>query len=381
VIAAPRSHRAGKSRLVAALTRERAAPRLLSAAFMRLLLPALALRRFGFAAALVNARATSPGFFRFELVPGKPAEISVVRIRFRSGQCLLGLNQHLPDSPRLDYMTRRLIGALPLLAASRGLPDGQCWLNLDDVSLKPGLAFSAAGPDYHLVPDPIYLGEQGYRPIARTYLKRDTAWADRRPVAFWRGSTSGYCAPGEWRGLARVKLCELTAARPDLFDVALGGLVQVTPEDAEAISKSGLLRPPVPEADFILYRYQIDIDGNSNSWPGLFGKLLTGSPVLKVESARGYRQWYYDRLIPWRNFVPVAADMSDLVERVEWLMAHDAEARRIGAEGRALALSMNVRDELRLARKTVAAALGAVYFRAEQPESPPPNLPHRGGGT
>jgi hypothetical protein len=59
----------------------------------------------------------------------------------------------------------------------------------------------------------------------------------------------------------------------------------------------------------------IDIDGNANSWDGLFWKLLSNSVVLKVESNNS--QWYYSQLKPWHHFVPVKADLSDLVEKVE----------------------------------------------------------------
>ncbi len=339
------------------MRRDRAAVLLVTAVHIRLVMKAIAGGRLRVAAMLANARVGCPGFFGFEPVPGRDIPISVVRVRFLEGKCVLGLSPHLSASPRLDFMMRRLIDALPLFTACRGLPNGDTWLNLDDIGIVPGLAFSAAGPDHHLIPDPIYLAERGYGHLARTCLARDPPWIERRPIAFWRGSTTGQCAPGDWRRLGRVRLCEIAATRPDLFDVGFSAVVQQTPEDCAAIRGTGFLRPAIPEADFILYRYPIDIDGNSNSWPGLFGKLLTGSPVVKVASAAGYRQWYYDRLIPWVNFVPVAADMSDLVEKVEWLMANDAEAQRIGAAGRALALSMTVPAELRRARQTIAAAL------------------------
>jgi hypothetical protein len=84
---------------------------------------------------------------------------------------------------------------------------------------------------------------------------------------------------------------------------------------------------------------------------------LTGSAVLKVASRRGFRQWYYDRLVPWHNFVPVATDLSDLVDRHRWLMENDEAARNIGVAGRALALSMAPSSELELARRTVIDTL------------------------
>ena len=116
------------------------------------------------------------------------------------------------------------------------------------------------------------------------------------------------------------------------------------------------MRPFVPATEFAKFKYQIDIDGNTSSWPGLFQKLLTGSPVLKIASPLGYRQWYYDRLRPWSNFIPVYGDNvgSDGEDRMR--RRHDDAARRIGANGRALAMSLSYETEMRTAGRTIAAA-------------------------
>jgi alginate O-acetyltransferase complex protein AlgJ len=133
--------------------------------------------------------------------------------------------------------------------------------------------------------------------------------------------------------------------------------VQLASESEETeINQSGLMRDFVGPECFQDYKYHIDIDGNTNSWPGLFQKLLTGSPVLKVASSSGYRQWYYDRLEPWGNFVPVSADFSDLLDKVAWLRDNDHIARKIGVAGRVLALSMTVQSEVRRASDVVAGA-------------------------
>ena len=76
-----------------------------------------------------------------------------------------------------------------------------------------------------------------------------------------------------------------------------------------------------------------------------------------------FRSWYYDRLEPWRHYVPVAADLSDLVERIEWCRGHTAECRAIAQAGQALALAMTPKEEI---RRTVARIRnrpwGPVYF-------------------
>jgi hypothetical protein len=105
------------------------------------------------------------------------------------------------------------------------------------------------------------------------------------------------------------------------------------------------------------YKYQIDIDGNSNAWSALFQKLLSGSAVLKIASPHNFRQWYYDELTPWVNYVPVKADMSDLVEKINWLIDHEDEAMQIGINGRQLASKLTYDEELNKALINIHKAL------------------------
>src|SRR5205807_769719 len=110
--------------------------------------------------------------------------------------------------------------------------------------------------------------------------------------------------------------------RPDLFDVGVSSIVQIWDEDQRGeIDRSNILRDACSQMAFMDYKYAIDIDGNSCSWPGLFTKLLMGNTVLKVDSVLGFRQWYYHKLIPWRNFVPVSTAVSavELLEIADWL--------------------------------------------------------------
>ena len=44
--------------------------------------------------------------------------------------------------------------------------------------------------------------------------------------------------------------------------------------------------------------------------------------------------WLHGALVPWRDYVPVKSDLSDLVERLEWLRANDEAARAIAESGR-----------------------------------------------
>lgn len=260
-------------------------------------------------------------------------------------------------------LNQRTFDTLPLVAAYHRecvQATGSVALSLEDWGLTPGLAFCSNNARQFLIPDPLFISTRGYEDVRRWYATNDIPWRDRIPAVFWRGHDFGPPVR-DWRDLPRVRLCAIANEPPHsgFFDVGVslhrGSLSFVE------IQTSGLVRSAVPVRHFNRYRYHIDIDGRTNSWPGLFQKLLSGSPVLKVTSAGGYRQWYYDRLVPWQTFVPVAVDMSDLVEKAMWLRSHDEDARAIGAAGRALAESMTYDVELRGGAAVVTAAITAQH--------------------
>ena len=253
---------------------------------------------------------------------------------------------------------------LPLFAhyrAKRVYERGWVDISLSDGGVRPGLAASDYRAGYVLVPDPLYVSSHGYRDIRQHHADHPVAWEDRRPTALWRGGTSGHSTAG-WRNLPRAKLCELTlgASQHALFDVGFAAASdRVSRADIDEMRAAGFWKPYIRPYDFARYKVQIDIDGNTNSWPGLFQKLLTGSPVLKIASAaaRPYRQWYYSRLEPMVNYMPVEPDMSDLVDKARWLLEHDREAREIGCRGRELALDLGYESQLESARSAIDAAV------------------------
>ena len=75
------------------------------------------------------------------------------------------------------------------------------------------------------------------------------------------------------------------------------------------------------------YKYVLDIDGNSVSWTRLPYIMVGGSVPLKPDSE--FSQWFYGAIKPYRHYVPVKDDMSDLVEQVQWLRQNDHIAREI----------------------------------------------------
>jgi len=328
--------------------------------FSNLILLALAAQRPDLLAHFLDARFATCGRFAVIFDQAAPNVGAHVVTITSSGTCVFGLSPLLPGVAHSDHFANQWIGCVPLFAAycERAFREpGHLIMNVGDAATVPGLAFCGNDSQFVLVPDNYFLTTGGYAETRNRLSAVAIPWGQRRNVAFWRGATTGVRsgADASWRSLPRARLCMMAQNDPGRIDAGFSNLVQLHPGEGDEIEAAGLVRGFSPFEEFARYKYQIDIDGNTNAWAGLFQKLLTGSPVLKVASPGGYRQWYYDRLVPWRNYVPVAPDMSDLVEKVEWLRADDQRARAIGEAGRALAESLTYDAELDAACEKIGA--------------------------
>lgn len=248
----------------------------------------------------------------------------------------------------------RLIEILPIMVfcGQNTLLNLNCTLSVSDIGFDQELSFCSDKPNAVLIPDIYFVSKDGYKSEKITFETNYMPWSQRSNKVFWRGSTTGERRP-DWKYLPRIRLCEIANSdAKQRFDCFISHVVQEQyPEELEEIRSTGLLKNFISNSNLTGFKYHIDIDGNTSSWPGLFTKLLSGGVVLKVSSERGYRQWYYPRLEPWVHYVPVAADFSDLFEKVEWLYDHDEDAQRIGEAGRALAMGMTLEGEAQFALK------------------------------
>jgi len=252
--------------------------------------------------------------------------------------------------------------------------EGSIDLWLDDISTEPGLVFNANENRKNQipVPDTSFLESNGYDYIRNIALSgKILPWKERKGLVFWRGATTGLRENGHEGifSLPRIRLCHHISSGDysNLFDVGITNIVQINDSSEIAeIKKYGFLRERVSQEHFAEYKYGIDIDGNANSWPGLFTKLLLGVTVLKVKSPGGFYQWYYNRLFPWVHYVPVSSDLSDLIEKTVWLNEHPDEAESIARNGQNLAFSMNVETELHASANAVKSALQGAGFHKKE---------------
>jgi len=160
--------------------------------------------------------------------------------------------------------------------------------------------------------------------------------------------------------LPRIQLCLLGKRLENraILDFGLTGAVQLQSDaELEQLKEMDLFSDFIPPERLSEWMFHVDIDGNTNSWPGLFQKLLSGGLVFKVASPGGWRQWYYDRLQEYVHFIPVASDLSDLVSKVKFYLYNLAEAERIATASQDLAFGLSYCGEILAALEVIEDAI------------------------
>ena len=75
----------------------------------------------------------------------------------------------------------------------------------------------------------------------------------------------------------------------------------------------------LPMIEQAKYKYLIDTRGHGWSIR-LQTFLQLGRPIFLVD--RPYREWYFDRMTSWKHYIPVKEDLSDLIEKYEYMERH-----------------------------------------------------------
>ncbi len=186
--------------------------------------------------------------------------------------------------------------------------------------------------------------------LPRNFIDFKSDWIKRKSKMFWRGSTTGHpiSSTQSLKELIRVKTC-LMYQTEEKFDMKLSTIVQnKIPKQIlyQWLSKNNIYSRRVSESKFMLFKYHPDLSGNNQlcgSW-GVIRKYLRGNLVFKPK----YKSYmYYDKFLePWKNYVPVESNFSDLKEKYLWAENNQEEAQRISWEGFCMAKNYlsNIKD-------------------------------------
>jgi Glycosyl transferase family 90 len=163
---------------------------------------------------------------------------------------------------------------------------------------------------------------------------KDYAWEEKINRVVWRGALSEN-DPKKVFTCQRWRLCKTVTAltdpkQKDMFDVGFTNIPEfLTAQiDIDESIVGGIVKGIGLMNDFQKYRIVLDMDGNS--WSSRFGTTLCyNSVAMKVEPA--YADYFFYDLVPWKHYIPIKNDLSDLMENVAFALdpANDAVMREI----------------------------------------------------
>jgi len=164
-------------------------------------------------------------------------------------------------------------------------------------------------------------------------------WQDRIAKVYWRGGCSG---EGVLES-ARVRTVAALIDSPHA-DVRLNWWWA----DGKNIP-GHYFAGREPHTEFMKYKMNLIIDGNviasSHMWA-----FASGAVPMLVSNATC---WFSRFLIPYVNYIPVNYDLTDIHEKIAWVLEHDEEAEQI------------VQNALELARTIFSAEFQREYLKTE----------------
>ncbi len=114
------------------------------------------------------------------------------------------------------------------------------------------------------------------------------------------------------------------------------------------------------------YKYLLYAEGHCAACRYGFMMLL-GSVILKVESrCVADQMWYFPLLRPYHDHVPVKADLSDLLEVLQWCHEHDEECRQIAANAKQLYHQFVSRDGVLDYLQAICSGISERWHRPPQ---------------
>ena len=176
--------------------------------------------------------------------------------------------------------------------------------------------------------------------IFHEIAQADVSWAEKKNAAVYRGRTTTLANPGDrmattgedegaFQMCLQVPQCQFVYRHGNsrIVDAKL----ITTDNDITSFHGVNMYADPISLNEMLQYKGIVLLGGEADvetiNW-SLFSNSVLLTPPPTVTS------WTMEELLePWVHYIPLAPDGSDVEEKVQWMLDHDAEAREIARRG------------------------------------------------
>ena len=148
------------------------------------------------------------------------------------------------------------------------------------------------------------------------FFRNNPKWEDRSSKLCWRGSCSGVKNGDSLRRKFVKKIYDYDP-NTDIRLCKLWSEGVGIPEEYFA--------DRLPHIDFLKHKIFFIVDGNCIASNHMYG-FATGCVPFLISNARC---WFQDLIVPFVHYIPIAYDLSNLIEQIEWVNNNDEKAKQI----------------------------------------------------
>ncbi len=258
------------------------------------------------------------------------------------------LNEMIP-LPNVDFLLTAHDG--PMYLPSRFILDqlegGGTFRQFQEPNiLAPIFSITKNGRKNNFIVIPDMFALNGFEPSKALVLEGNELypWESKLEILFSRGSDIGLNDLSSWINHPRTKLISLSLQYPHLVDAKYTSLYSLCHK--QFAIQQGLMGSYVSLQHHPQYKYLICVDAHFATTPRLPLFLHTNSVVFKSNTPSIL--WFNKTLQPYKNFIPVAEDLSDLINQIEWAKSHDEECKQISQNAQRLAADVLTHESIYL---------------------------------
>eukprot|EP00978_Attheya_sp_CCMP212_P027589 scaffold92820_cov55-Attheya_sp.AAC.2 len=179
----------------------------------------------------------------------------------------------------------------------------------------------------------------------------DKPWSEKMSTLLWRGSSTGN----------RVKLITpwINYYDKSLIDVTFTKLVQINGFRRSYVEQHYYVQEQMTLAQMTRYKYLLSVEGNDVA-TDLKWKLYSTSVVFMAPPT--CVTWAMeDLLVPFVHYIPLAHDLSNLLEMIQWAEKHDDVCEQISKRATEFIERLWISDQAKRDTEYLKKELATVY--------------------
>ena len=154
----------------------------------------------------------------------------------------------------------------------------------------------------------------------------DIPFAAKMKRLIWRGATTGTCVGSDDNKNGKASRIELVEKYYNKFDIGFSSIVQ-NRERYRQYLKNKLSIP-----DLLKHKYLIVVEGNDKASCLQWVLYSNSVPIMPKPYIRSWLM--EDKLVPWKHYVPLKSDFSDLEDKYQWCLDNDEKCKTIANNGK-----------------------------------------------